>query len=550
MEIDKATVIMKIIARRLIAAMGLFTLTGCYDSGIKQTIHDTGFIYCESGNVTFLNPQISDGNSILETISAQIYDRLLIIDPSTQKPSANLATSWEVDETGTLYTFTLKQDVHFHNTEWFTPSRTLNAHDVVFSFNRILHNEHPFHSVNAGHYPWFNSINFSNMITSVEALNPHQVRFTLASPDNAFLSVLASTYAVILSEEYAQHLALMDDKNAIDFNPIGTGAFKLEQRQANEFLRLKRHDLYWQGPATMSQIVFDISTRGTGSLAKLLRQECDVVANPISSQLPIIIENDALTLYSQTAMNVAYIAVNTQDPILQDQRVRKALSLAIDRSSLINSVYYNSGIEAKSILPPASWAYGSDNAHIRYDINYAKGLLREAGIKEGLELTMWIPLDNHSYNPSPKKSAEIIQNDFAKLGIDLQLVTSDILNATELKEADIDLVLTGWNANNSDPDSLLRPLLSCDAKQAGFGVANWCNEEFDALLDLAKETTQPRYRTNIYHQIQNLLSEELPIIPLAHGVKYQANQSSLTGFTLSPFNTYSFHDVIRIKELN
>lgn len=111
-------------------------------------------------------------------------------------------------------------------------------------------------------------------------------------------------------------------------------------------------------------------------------------------------------------------------------------------------------------------------------------------------------------------------------------------------------MLTGWNANSSDPDSLLRPLLSCDAKQAGFGVANWCNEEFDLLLDLAKETNQPRYRINIYRQIQNVLSEELPVIPLAHGVKYQANQSSLTGFTLSPFNTYSFHNVVRVKELN
>lgn len=541
---------MKIIARLLIAATGLFNLTACYDAGIKQTIHDTGFIYCESGNVDFFNPQISDGNSILEAISAQVYDRLLIIDPVTQKPSANLATSWQVDDTGTVYTFDLKENVQFHTTEWFTPSRALTANDVAFSFNRILDKNNAFHNVNSGNYPWFNSINFSQMVTSVEAITPHQVRFTLSTPDNTFLSVLAASYAVIHSEEYAQQLAAIDEKTLIDVKPVGTGPFKLAQFQRSELVRLKRHEQYWQGPANMSQVVFDISSRGTGSLAKLLRQECDVVANPISSQLPIIIDNDALTLYSQTAMNVAYIAINMREPILQDQRVRKALSFAIDRSSLINSVYYNSGIEAKSILPPASWAYGNDSSHIRYDLNYAKGLLREAGIKDGLELTMWVPLDNNSYNPSPKKSAEIIQSDFAKLGIDLKLVTSDILNPSELKEADVDLVLTGWNANSSDPDSLLRPLLSCDAKQAGFGVANWCNEEFDLLLDLAKETNQPRYRINIYRQIQNVLSEELPVIPLAHGVKYQANQSSLTGFTLSPFNTYSFHNVIRVKELN
>ena len=539
---------MKIITRILIAATGLFNLTGCYDAGIKQTIHETGFIYCESGSVDFFNPQISDENSILEAISAQIYDRLLIIDPVSQQPSANLASSWDIDETGTIYTFTLQPNVAFQSTELFTPTRAMNANDVVFSFDRVINPENPYHAVNSGHYPWFDSINFSRMIKSIKAIDNNTVQFVLSSPDNTFLSALSTSYAVIHSQEYSQKLAAIDEKELIDIKPVGTGPFKLSQFQKNELVRLKRHDGYWQGPVKMSQVVFDISSRGTGSLAKLLRQECDVVVNPISSQLPIIIENDNLTLFSQTATNVAFIAVNTHKPQLQDQRIRKALSFSIDRSSLINSVYYNSGIEAKSILPPASWAYGDDSSFIRYDLNYAKGLLREAEVETPLELTMWVPLDNNSYNPSPKKSAEIIQSDFSKIGVNLTLITSDLLSRNELENNDIDLVLTGWNANSSDPDSMLRPLLSCNAKQAGFGVANWCNEEFDLLLDLAKETKQPRYRVNLYRQIQNLLSEELPIIPLAHGVKYQANQSSLQGFILSPFNTYPFHNVIRIKE--
>ncbi len=539
---------MKIIARILITATGLFSLVGCYDAGIKQTIHETGFIYCESGHLDTFNPQISDENSILEAVSAQIYDRLLIIDPITQKPSPNLASEWQVDQTGTIYTFTLQPNVAFHTTDLFTPTRFLNANDVVFSFDRIINPDSSYHNVNSGHYPWFESINFPQTVTSIKAINPHQVQFTLSSPDNTFLSSLATTYAVILSKEYAQQLAASDDKNLIDSLPVGTGPFKLSQFQKSEMVRLKRHNNYWQGKASMSQVVFDISSRGTGSLAKLLREECDVVANPISSQLPIIIENDELTLYSQTATNVAFIAINTENPLLQNQRVRKALNFAIDRSSLINSVYYNSGIEARSILPPASWAYGNDSSFIHYNLNYAKGLLREAGIEDEIELTMLVSLDNNSYNPSPKKSAEIIQSNFADIGIKLKLITSDLLNRNELAENNIDLVLTGWNANSSDPDTMLRPLLSCDAKQARFGVANWCNKEFDFLLDLAKETSEPRYRANLYRQIHNLLSEEMPIIPLAHGIKYQANQSSLQGFILSPFNTYPFYKIKRIKE--
>lgn len=222
---------MKIIARILITVTGLFNLVGCYDAGIKQTIHETGFVYCESGNLDTFNPQISDENSILEAISAQIYDRLLIIDPITQKPSSNLASDWQIDETGTVYTFTLQPNVAFHTTDLFTPTRFLNANDVVFSFNRILNPDNSFHNVNSGHYSWFDSINFSHMVTEVKAINPHQVQFILSSPDNTFLSSLATSYAVIHSEEYAQQLAASDEKNLIDFLPVGTGPFKLSQFQ-------------------------------------------------------------------------------------------------------------------------------------------------------------------------------------------------------------------------------------------------------------------------------------------------------------------------------
>src|SRR5699024_9626130 len=128
---------------------------------------------------------------------------------------------------GLTYQFTLREQVSFHHTPWFTPSRYLTAHDVAFSFNRILDPEHPYHQVSGGQYPFFNSINWAQHVKSVRAINKRQVEFVLTQADADFLTNLASEYAVILSSEYAEQLSAANMPQQLDQQPIGTGPFKL-----------------------------------------------------------------------------------------------------------------------------------------------------------------------------------------------------------------------------------------------------------------------------------------------------------------------------------
>ncbi|EOB1931816.1 ABC transporter substrate-binding protein, partial [Vibrio parahaemolyticus] len=97
-----------------------------------------------------------------------------------------------------------------------------------------------------------------------------------------------------------------------------------------------------------------------------------------------------------------------------------------------------------------------------------------------------------------------------------------------------------------DPDNFFRPLLSCESDRVGLNVSMWCNDDFDFLLDLALETQEQRYRLNLYRQAQNILNEEFPVIPLAHGVQFRVHDKSLTGFKSSPFNAQPFDRVERI----
>lgn len=529
--------------------LGLFSfglLTGCGEVIDHEKIRQNGFVYCGQGGPYTFNPQLTDSGITPETLSPQLFDSLLTIDPDTYEPVANLAKSWQVDESGTVYTFNLRDNVAFQTTPWFTPSRALNAEDVVFSFRRILDSTNPFHYVGGGIYPWFNGIDFQNLVVDVSAVSKNQVKFVLSRPDNSFLSSIATSHAVIHSKEYATQLELRDDKGMLDSHPVGTGPFYLYEYQFNDLIRLKQHKDYWKGQTKMSQVVFDISNRGTGTLAKLLRKECDVLSAPLSSQLPVIESREDITLTAKPAMNISFVAVNTSHPAMNDSRVRKALNYAINRQNILDSVYYGTGTQAYSILPPSSWAYQKDTTQIRYDRNYAIALLREAGYSKGLELTMSVPLEPRAYNPSPRKTAELIQANLADVGITLHLLTDDRYDRTD-SSANIDLYLTGWIANTGDPDSFFRPLLSCDSKRVGLNVSSWCNPDFDFLLDLALEVDKKRYRLNLYRQAQNILNEQFPVIPLNHGMQLQAQHHSLKGFKVSPFNSQPFDNVERVK---
>ena len=542
------TLSMKALTKLTIGLCSFGLLTGCNNDIDHSKVREQGFVFCGQGTPVSFNPQLVESGITSESLAPQIFDSLFQLDPITHQPIPNLAEKWTANKELTEFIFELRDNVEFQTTQWFTPTRPMNASDVVFSFKRILDPEHPFHHVGMSSYPWFSGIDFRGLIKDIRALDERHVKFTLNRPDNTFLPNISTPFAVIHSKEYAQQLIHADNKPMLDTHPVGTGPFYLAEYQVGDLVRLKRHEQHWRGKPEMQQVVFDISARGTGPLAKLLRGECDVLNAPLSSQIPTIRAHKQLKLDSKPAMNVAFIAINTEHPALNDQRVRKALSLSINRNNILESVYYGTGSQAYTLLPPSSWAYEKDTVHVRYDRNYALALLRDAGFSTGLELTMWVPLEPNAYNPSPRKTAELIQASFADIGVKLELYTSDRFDRTELDAiTNIDLLLTGWSASTGDPDNFLRPLLSCGAEQAGLNVSMWCNPDFDFLLDLARETNNSRYRINLYKQAQNIMNEEVPIIPLAHGAQFQAYHESLSGFDISPFNSQTFYQVKRSK---
>ena len=155
-------------------------------------IRNSGFVYCVSGQVNTFNPQMASGGLTVDTLAAQLYDRLLDVDPYTYRLVPELAESWEVLDNGATYRFHLRPNVQFQTTPWFKPTRALNADDVVFSFQRVFNRNHPWHSVNGGNYPYFDSLQFPDSVKSIRKLDSNTVEFRLEKPDASFLWHMAT----------------------------------------------------------------------------------------------------------------------------------------------------------------------------------------------------------------------------------------------------------------------------------------------------------------------------------------------------------------------
>lgn len=519
----------------------LVMLTGC-DGSESLSLNKQSIIYCAEGAPESFNPQTVTSGTTIDATASQLYDRLITFDKEDNSIIPALAKSWHVTRDGKIITFYLRKEVDFHQTDYFTPTRKFNADDVLFTFNRILDQNHPYHLVSGGRYPFFQNVEFSNIVKSIEKINDHTIRFKLNQANSSFLSNLATDYAVILSSEYAEQLTLTNDKENIDNLPIGTGPFKFKQYQPGSHIRYYRNDKYWHNDVPIQQLVFDITTSNTGRLTKLLTKECDVISYPIAREK--IEENPNLTLEAVTSFNIGYLGFNTIKPPFDNQLVREAISFAINKDAIIETVYFGEAEIAKSILPKNSWAYDKTIESHEYSISKAKELLAIAGYPNGFEMDIWAMPVQRAYNPNALKMAKLIQADLQQIDVKVNIVSYEWSTfLRRVSQGEHQTVLLGWSADNPDPDNFLTPLLSCASVNTGSNRAMWCNQEFDSLLQLSLKTTNITQRKAFYAQAQAIIAQELPLLPIAHSKRFQARSKNIEGKLLSSFGGINFAEV-------
>ena len=527
---------------------------------VPEELTDNGLIYCTHASGFSFNPQTSDAGTSMNVVTEQIYNKLFEIS-NTAIPTPILAQSYSISPDGKIITIYLRKGIKFHHTDWFKPTRDFNADDVVFSLNRVLGYEtylptleqsavdykNPqyriFHEqAKKVRFPYFESIKLNQKIESVKALNPHTVQITLFKPDASILSHLASQYAIIFSQEYAVQLNADDNLVQLDLLPVGTGPYKVKNYFRNQYVRLEKNEDYWKKDAKIKNIIIDLSTDRTGRLVKFFNGECQIASYPEVSQLGLLKENDKrYYVKSAEGMNLAYLAFNFQNAVIQDEQVRRAIAQAINRQRIIKTIYHNTATVANNIIPNISWASSVNTPDFAYDFNptEAKKVLQD----KQLHLNMWVLNEEQVYNPAPLKTAELIKEDLNNVGVNVTIrsvTRTFLIDQLNKKSENYDMILTGWLAGNLDPDSFMRPILSCNAASEMTNLSNWCDEDFDQLMDKALDSPNLWERAHVYNQAQELILSKLPIIPLANMKRVLVVNSRVRHIEMNPFGSLNF----------
>ena len=499
-------------------------------------------VYCSEGSPEGFSPALYTAGTTFDASSRQVFNRLVEFERGTTTIGPALAESWEVSQDGLQYTFNLRQGVKFHTTENFTPSRDFNADDVVFSFERQLKTDHPYHTVSGGSYEYFNGMGMPDLLETIEKVDDYTVRFNLSKPEAPFIANMGMDFASIVSAEYAQQMIDAGTPENVDLEPVGTGPFQLVAYQKDAVIRYKAHPDYWAGKAPLDDLIFAITPDPSVRYQKLKAGECHVMPYPNPADIEAMKADADINMLEQEGLNVGYLAFNTTKEPYTDRRVRQALNLAINKQAIIDVVFQGAGKAAKNPIPPTIWSYNDATEDYPYDPDKARAMLAEAGVS-GLKTNIWAMPVQRPYNPNARRMAELIQADWAKVGVEAEIVTfewGEYLKRS--KEGEHETVLLGWTGDNGDPDNFLYVLLSCDAAD-GANRARWCYKPFDDLLRQAKQINDTSERTKLYEQAQTIFKEEAPWVTIAHSVVFKPVRNEVVDFRIDPFGGHVFYGV-------
>ena len=499
-------------------------------------------VFCSEGSPEGFNPAFYTAGTTFDASSRQIFNKLAEFERGTTKIVPALAKSWSVSEDGTEYTFHLRSGVKFHTTKDFTPTRDFNANDVLFTFARQWNKNHPFHAVSGGSYEYFNGMSMPDLIKDIVVVDPMTVKFVLNRPEAPFIANMGMDFASVMSAEYATNMMKAGTPEMVDLKPVGTGPFQLVAYQKDAMIRFKANPSYWAGKAKLDNLVFAITPDASVRYQKLRAGECHIMPYPNPADIAAMKTDSKVNLMEQEGLNVGYLAYNTKKAPFTDAKVRKALNMAINKAAIIDAVFQGAGKVAKNPIPPTIWSYNNATVDDPYDPDAAKKMLDEAGVKD-LKTNIWAMPVQRPYNPNARRMAEMIQADWAKVGVTAEIVSfewGEYLKRS--KGGEHDTVLLGWTGDNGDPDNFLAVLLGCDGV-GGSNRAQFCHKEFEDLIQKAKSVSDPKERTMLYEQAQIVFKEQAPWATIAHSVVFKPIRKEVKDFKIDPFGGHIFYGV-------
>ena len=448
-------------------------------------------------------------------VFAALCDKLFDVTPDL-KIVPQLATAYEWAKDGKSVTLKLRPGVKFHDGEPF------NAEAVRFNIERHINTPGSFRKTEIGE------------IKTVEVVNDLTVRFTLAEPLVPLIATLTDRAGMMVSPKAAKELG---DK--FGTKPVCAGPYKFVERVAQGKIVTERFADYWdKGNLVVDRVEFIPILDSTARLASLRSGDLTMIERVSPTDLKQIRDDSKLKVSGVPELGFQVIRLNVNNgpkgKLLADARVRQAIELAIDRATLVKTVFNDEYIPGNQFVSPSNFYYNAKAPVRKRDVAKAKQLLRDAG-QPALAFTLIVPPERDR-----QEASLIIQAMLAEAGITMNIQTQE--NVTMLqagKRGDFEAYFTFWSGR-PDPDGNIFTHYTCAGAQ---NDSRYCNQEFDALVTKARHVAEPAERKKLYDKATEILVRDVPSLHLWHRRVFTGYSARVQGFTPYP------DGIIRLKGL-
>ena len=446
------------------------------------------------------NPGITTGFNV-HAVTGSIFNGLVELDDNAN-PHPDLAQSWEVSDDSTTYTFHLAGGVRWHDGEPMTSA------DVKFTFENILLN---FHSRTKG--------GLSGILGSIDTPDDTTVVFNFTQPYAALLQRLNSTEAPILPKHVYEGV---DDVQTADANlaPVGTGPFKLESYEIDNQITLVRNgDYFKEGLPYLDRVVMRVIPDQNTQVLALEEGEVDYIWRVPGGDIERLSGDDSIVLHNVNSgpgggFCIPTLTFNSEREVFSDIRVRQAIAQAVNRDQMVAQVLFGQGRSATGpINSQMAFAYTDDVTSYPYDLDRANALLDEAGYaSDGTRFSIDLLLFSFGVFP---KYGEVMRQNLAEVGIDVEVTPLDrsAFIPRVFGERDFDTNIISY-CNNTDPSiGVARMYVSTNIGDIPFSNgAAYVNPRIDELFTAAASTPDVARRGELYGEIQQILTAELPYL--------------------------------------
>ncbi|MFN8446705.1 MAG: ABC transporter substrate-binding protein [Caldilineaceae bacterium] len=366
--------------------------------------------------------------------------------------------------------------------------------------------------------------NYGGEMKKIEAVDELTVKFTLCQPDPAFLSKIAFVSNNIQDADYLEATGGTGD---LIEKPNGTGPYKLSEWRRGDQVILTRNDEYWGDKAIVPNLIFRWGTESAQRLVELQAGTVDGISSVGADDFETVKSDSNLQLLELASSNVFYLGMNNTYPPFDNEKVRQAFAMAIDRDRLVKNFYPPASSVAKEFMPPSIYGYTGQVDWYKYDPEQAKKILTEEGVLPGFKTTITYRDVVRGYLPSPSTIAQDLQAQLADIGVEAEIVVMEsgaFLDAASAGQLD-GFHMLGWGADYPDATNFLDVHFGPGAsKQFGTGF-----QDIWDVLKQAGTTADQAARLPLYSKANELIKQHVPMIPIAHGGNADAFKADVEG---------------------